>query len=76
MFRKSFFIMILFCCIGLILMGCPKKTVVKEEPSMKQEEAATAKREEAAKAEAERAAREREQREAKRKRERTLPGKN
>jgi peptidoglycan-associated lipoprotein len=64
MFRKSFFIMILFCCIGLILMGCPKKTVVKEEPSMKQDEAA-AKREEAAKAEAERAAREREQREAK-----------
>ena len=56
--------MILFCCIGLILMGCPKKTVVKEEPSMRQEEAAKAEAERAAKAEAERAAREREQREA------------
>jgi len=64
MFRKSFLIMILFCCIGLILMGCPKKTVVKEEPSMRQEEAAKAEAERAAKAEAERAAREREQREA------------
>lgn len=58
MFRKSFLIMTLFCCIGMILMGCPKKTVVKEEPSLRQEETAKAEAERAAKADAERAARE------------------
>jgi len=52
MCKKSFFIIILICCLGLIIMGCPKKTVVKEEPSVKKEEAV--------KVEAERAARERE----------------
>jgi len=56
MVRKSFIITILILCIGLILMGCPKKTVVKDEPSVKKEESA------AAKAEAERIAREREAR--------------
>jgi len=56
MVRKSFIITILIFCIGLILMGCPKKTVVKDEPSVKKEESA------AAKAEAERIAREREAR--------------
>jgi len=55
MLRKSFFIMILICCVGLIMTGCPKKTVVKEEPSVKKEEAT--------KAEAERMAKEREVRE-------------
>ena len=55
MTKKSLIIIIFFLCIGLILMGCPKKTVVKEEPSVKKEEAAAA-----AKAEAERIAKERE----------------
>ena len=55
MFRKSFFVMILACCLGLVMMGCPKKTVVKEEPSVKKEEVA--------KTEAERAAKEREAKE-------------
>jgi peptidoglycan-associated lipoprotein len=40
MIRKSFGILILILCFGLILTGCPKKTVVKEEPSVKKEEAA------------------------------------
>ena len=56
MAKKSFIITILILCIGLILMGCPKKTVVKDEPSVKKEESA------AAKAEADRIAREREAR--------------
>lgn len=60
MSKKSIIILILFgFCFGLILTGCPKKTVVKEEPS------AAARKEEAARLEAERAreAREREARE-------------
>jgi len=62
MVRKSLSIIILILCFGLILMGCPKKTVVKEEPSSKKEETAVAavEKERAAKAEAERAAKERE----------------
>jgi peptidoglycan-associated lipoprotein len=54
MTKKSFMIIIFFLCIGLVLMGCPKKTVMKDEPSVKKEETA------AAKAEAERIAKERE----------------
>ncbi len=38
--RKSLGILILIFCIGLITTGCPKKTVVKEEPSVKKEETA------------------------------------
>jgi len=35
--RKSYIVSIIFIlCIGLILMGCPKKTVVKDEPSAKE----------------------------------------
>jgi peptidoglycan-associated lipoprotein len=51
MIRKSVGILIFILCFGLILTGCPKKTVVKEEPSIKQEEAARleAERERAAK---------------------------
>jgi len=70
MIKKSTGILIIIlCCLGLILTGCPKKTVVKEEPSsMKREEAL--KREEAAKREAaERAAREAQEKEAARIRE-------
>ncbi len=52
MSKKSLVITVLILCIGLIMMGCPKKTVVKEEPSVKKEEAA--------KPEAERAAMEKE----------------
>ena len=64
MVKKSITIIILFLSIGLILTGCPKKTVVKEEPSAKKaEELATAERERAAKVEAERALKEKELRE-------------
>jgi len=48
MIKKSFSILILILCIGLIMTGCPKKTVVKEVPS-------TRKSEEAGRIEAERA---------------------
>jgi len=59
MVRKSLGILILVLCLGLIMVGCPKKTVVKEEPSVKKgEEAALAEREKAAKLEAEKAAKE------------------
>ena len=50
--KKSLVITVLILCIGLVMMGCPKKTVMKEEPSVKKEEAA--------KSEAERAAKEKE----------------
>jgi peptidoglycan-associated lipoprotein len=56
MVKKSFTILILILCIGLILTGCPKKTVVKEEPSIKKSEEATREAaREAARIEAERA---------------------
>jgi len=58
MMRKSYIVSVIFVlCIGLILMGCPKKTVMKDEPSAKAE---------VAKMEAERIAKEKE-REAKEK---------
>jgi len=38
MVRKNIFIFIPILCLGLILIGCPKKTVVREEPSVKKEE--------------------------------------
>jgi len=63
MIRKSFTIIIFILCFGLILSGCPKKTVVKEEPSLKKEEAARLE------AERERAAREARERELARLRE-------
>lgn len=50
--QKHYIIAIIFIlCFGLILMGCPKKTVVKDEPSAKSE---------AARIEAERLAKEKE----------------
>jgi len=50
--RKSYIVSVIFIlCIGLVLMGCPKKTVVKDEPSAKAE---------VAKMEAERVAKEKE----------------
>jgi len=43
MTKKSFILFtILILCIGLIMMGCPKKTVVKEEPALTKEEATKA----------------------------------
>ena len=39
MIRKSLSIMILVLCIGLMITGCPKKTVITEEPSAKKEDA-------------------------------------
>jgi peptidoglycan-associated lipoprotein len=48
MTKKSFIIFTIFIlCIGLILTGCPKKTVVKEEPSIKKEEAGKVEKEKA-----------------------------
>jgi peptidoglycan-associated lipoprotein len=56
---------ILILCLGLVLTGCPKKTVVKEEPSVqKAEEAAAAAEKEKARLEAERKAQEAKEREA------------
>ncbi len=52
MSKKSLIVTILILSIALIMTGCPKKTVVKEEPTVKKEEAA--------KAEAERLAKEKE----------------
>ncbi len=58
MIRKGIGILILILCLGLILTGCPKKTMVKEEPSLKKAEELAAERERAAKLEAERVAKE------------------
>ena len=63
MVRKSLSIIVLILCFGLILTGCPKKTVVKEEPSVKRAEELAGEREKAAKLEAERAEKEKEARE-------------
>jgi peptidoglycan-associated lipoprotein len=60
MVRKSLSIIILILCFGLILMGCPKKTVVKEEPSVKRAEELAAGKEKTAKLEAEKTAKEKE----------------
>jgi len=35
MIRKGLSILIVVFCLGVIISGCPKKTVVKEEPSVK-----------------------------------------
>ena len=46
--KKSLVIIILILCVGLFLTGCPKKTVMKEEPSMTKEDAAARERAEQA----------------------------
>jgi len=56
--KKTLSILILFFCFSLILTGCPKKTVIKDEPSIKRTEELAAERERATKLEAERAAKE------------------
>lgn len=60
--RKGLNIMILLICLGFIVSGCPKKTVVKEEPSAQKAAELATERERAARLEAER--REKEAREA------------
>ena len=69
MSKKNITIVILILCVGLIIAGCPKKTVLKEEPSSKKaEEMAAAERERAAaRLEAERRERETREREEARK---------
>ncbi len=62
MTKKIIIFMILSFSVILFSMGCPKKTVVKEEPSVSKSEEA-AERERAARLEAERAAREARERE-------------
>ena len=54
--RKSDLIVVLVLCFGLILSGCPKKTVMTDEPAVR-------KNEDAARLEAERAAKEKAERE-------------
>jgi len=51
--KKGIVVLVLILCVGLLLTGCPKKTVVKEEPSMKKAEEPMAEREKAAKLESE-----------------------
>ena len=51
--KKGLVVLVLILCVGLLLAGCPKKTVVKEEPSMKKAEEPVAEREKAAKLAAE-----------------------
>jgi peptidoglycan-associated lipoprotein len=63
MIKKSIAILIFILCLGLILTGCPKKTVMKEEPSLKKAEELAVEREKAAKIEAEREAKEARERE-------------
>jgi peptidoglycan-associated lipoprotein len=53
MARKGLVVLVLILCFGFLLTGCPKKTVVKEEPSTKKAEEALAEREKAAKLAAE-----------------------
>jgi peptidoglycan-associated lipoprotein len=72
MIRKSIGILILILCFGLILTGCPKKTVKTQEPTIKTAEEVTAEKERAAKIEAERESKEAREREAKEAREREL----
>jgi len=51
--KKGLVVLVLILCVGLLLTGCPKKTVMKEEPSMRKAEEAVAEREKAAKLAAE-----------------------
>ena len=61
MAKKSLSILILILCLGLILTGCPKKTVVKDEPSARAADDARRAEEQKARETREREEREREQ---------------
>jgi len=52
MSKKRFLVFVFILCLGLIVSGCPKKTVVKEEPSVKKAEESAAEKEKAARLEA------------------------
>ena len=58
MSKKGLWLFVLILCFGLMLWGCPKKTVVKEEPSVKKEREEAARIEREAKAKEEEAKRE------------------
>ena len=75
MVKRSITVIILLLSIGLILAGCPKKTVVKEEPLVKKGEEAAAERERAARVEAERKEKELREEAAKREFEKSLVAK-
>lgn len=45
--RKGFIILVIIICLGLIMSGCPKKTVLKEEPSVERAEESEAIKEKA-----------------------------
>lgn len=65
MSKRSLVVIVLILCFGLIVSGCPKKTVIKEEPTVKKAEESAAEKEKAAKLEAERREREAKERETK-----------
>ncbi len=65
--RKSFAVFVFILCLGLIVSGCPKKAMVKEEPSAQKAVESAAEKEKAAKLEAERKERDAREREAKEK---------
>jgi peptidoglycan-associated lipoprotein len=58
MIRRSFSLMIPILSFGLIISGCPKKTVIKEEPSIRKAEESVAEQEKEARLEAARRERE------------------
>ena len=72
MVSRTLGILILIFCFGLMVTGCPKKTVKTQEPTIKTAEEVTAEKERAAKIEAERESKEAREREAKEAREREL----
>jgi peptidoglycan-associated lipoprotein len=49
MVNKGFIILIVIVSVGLIISGCPKRTVVKEEPSVKSAEESETRKEKEAK---------------------------
>lgn len=58
MSKKGLCLIVLVLCFGLMIWGCPKKTVMKEEPSVKKEREEAARIEREAKAKEEEAKRE------------------
>ena len=56
--RKSLAVFVFILCLGLIVSGCPKKAMVKEEPSAQKAVESAAEKEKAAKLETERKERE------------------
>jgi len=67
MWRRNLVAIVFILCFGLIVSGCPKKTLVKEEPTVKKAEESAAERERTAKLEAERREKEARERETKEK---------